>query len=114
MTMAVIIIGAGGHAKVLIDVLRAQFCDLIGLTDMDPAKGGVTVLGVKVIGDDTVLNRYPPETVTLCNGIVSIGPTDNRREVFNAFKARGYSFASVCHASAVISTSAILPEGVQV
>jgi FlaA1/EpsC-like NDP-sugar epimerase len=41
----VIIIGAGGHAKVLIDTLKSQSVNIIGMTDTDLNKVGKTILG---------------------------------------------------------------------
>ena len=49
-------VGAGGHAKVLIDILRLrQDYELVGLTDANPALWGRRVLDVSVLGGDDVL-----------------------------------------------------------
>ena len=55
MSLPVIVIGAGGHAKVLIDALIARSVRIIGATDSDPAKGGVAVLGVTILDRKSVV-----------------------------------------------------------
>jgi UDP-perosamine 4-acetyltransferase len=44
------VIGAGGHAKVVIAAMQASGIDVIAVWDDDPARAGQAVLGVKVQG----------------------------------------------------------------
>ncbi|KLU62646.1 putative acetyltransferase EpsM [Peptococcaceae bacterium CEB3] len=112
---ALIIIGAGGHAKVLLDILLAQKADILGLTDADTASPGVGrhVLGVPVLGGDSQVPEHSPEDIRLVNALGSVGRIGKRREIFQHFKALGYSFASVFHPAAIISRLTELGEGVQ-
>lgn len=114
MNLPVIVLGAGGHAKVLLDTLRACSIDVIGVTDSNPAKAGTAVQNVKILGTDSALREFPPSAVTLVNGIGSVGLTDARRALFDKFKRLGYAFANVIHPTAVIAPTARLGEGVQV
>ena len=59
-------IGAGGHAKVIIDILRqtGQY-DIRGLVDAQMRLNGATVLGIPVIGGDDDLRRLYGEGVRL-------------------------------------------------
>lgn len=109
-----IIIGAGGHARVLLDALQERGLPVYGLTDIDPLLRGQPVLNVPVIGDDSVISLYPLLTTLLVNGIGSIDSTAIRRAVFERFKRPGFSFLTVAHPSAVISSHATFGEGVQV
>ncbi|MBP5158297.1 MAG: hypothetical protein ILP18_10565, partial [Treponema sp.] len=113
MNRPVIIIGAGDHARVLLDILLEQGDEVIGLSDKSVPKGTV-VYGVPVIGDDSEVLKYSFDEVELVNGIGSTGSTALRTEVYNRFKMQGYSFATVIHPSAVISGRARLCEGAQV
>ena len=114
MNLPVIVLGAGGHAKVVVDALIACSANVIGITDADPSKAGRTVLGVRVIGGDDAVRTYSPSDVALINGVGSIGQTGARRTLFDKFKHLGYSFATVVHPSATIASSARLGEGAQV
>lgn len=114
MTLPVIVIGGGGHAKVLIDALRLRSVKMLGVTDIDPGKIGTSLLGVPVIGNDEAILRHPADGVRLVNGIGSIRAATQRSTVFQDFTSRGYTFAQVLHPSAVIASDALLAEGAQV
>ena len=114
MSIPVIVLGAGGHARVLIDTLLTTDINVVGITSINPKDINKELNGINVIGDDEVISRYSPESVHLVNGIGSTGEIEKRKELFDYFKERGYSFASVIHPSAVISPDVQLNEGVQV
>lgn len=109
-----IVLGAGGHAKVLIDALRLAGRRILFTVDADPARHGGSVAGVSVRGGDDVVLAHAPETVLLVHGLGSTRQCEDRRRLFERMKQRGYRFASVVHPSAVVSPSASLGEGVQV
>lgn len=111
---AVIVIGAGGHARVLVDALLERGVRVSGLSDPNPGLKGQAVFGVPVLGDDGILDSYSPESTLLVNGIGSTESMAARRVVYERLKSRGYRFLSVLHPSAVVSRHAILGEGVQV
>ena len=113
MGKPIIIIGAGDHAKVLLDILLEQKKKVIGLTDKNISKG-TKIYGVPIIGDDDVILQFQPQEIMLVNGIGSVKSLDLRTKVFNIFKEKGYSFTSVIHKSAIVSKRAKLDEGVQI
>lgn len=114
MNYPVIILAAGGHAQVLIDALRLQSIELLGVVDPDPAKIGQGVLGVPVLGGESEIANYPADTVRLVNGLGTIRVGPRRSELFVRFKNSGYQFASVVHPSAIIARDVDLAEGVQI
>ena len=114
MNKPVIVLGAGGHAKVIVESLRRCSITIIGLTDIAPGKKGANLSGAPVIGDDTAVLGYRPEDVLLANGIGSTGLPEERRRIFEGFKEKGYMFASVLHPSAVVSSDVLVSEGAQV
>jgi sugar O-acyltransferase (sialic acid O-acetyltransferase NeuD family) len=109
-----IIIGAGGHAKVLISVLRLAGEDILGVVEKDPKKHGTDLMGVPILGDDDVLSRYPCTDVALVNGVGGIHASGARRSLFERFKQKGYSFSQVIHPDATIAEDVRLEEGVQI
>ncbi len=114
MNLPVIILGAGGHAKVLIDTLLLRTVEITGIVDPDLDKHGTSILGIPVIGNDQVVHKHGPGAVMLVNGVGSVKQPALRKHLFDTFKARGFSFASVLHPSAVIAVGVLLAEGVQV
>lgn len=114
MSLPVIVLGAGGHAKVLIDALLASSVIIVGIVDPNPALAGTKILGVPVLGGDDVVDEIPPSQVQLVNGLGSVGLPANRQQLFARFKEMGYSFATVVHPSAVVASDVVLGEGPQV
>lgn len=116
MTSPVIILGSGGHAKVLTDALNLRRVQVLGMTDKAQDCWNKQVLGVQVLGDDSVLRRYPPGSVLLVNGLGSIdcATLNRRKELFDNMKAKGYSFATVIHPSAIVAGDVVIGEGAQI
>jgi sugar O-acyltransferase (sialic acid O-acetyltransferase NeuD family) len=110
----ILIIGAGGHAKVVIDALRLSGATLLGVLDRNGTGGAAALLGLAVLGNDDALERFDPREVLLANGIGSIGSGEARREIYLRLKGRGFRFAQVIHPSAVVARDVELSEGAQV
>lgn len=114
MTTPIIVVGSGGHAKVLVDTLLSIGSQVLGTLDANPELWGKTLLGVPILGGNDVLGHHPPDSCRLVNGIGSVRSTDGRRDTFLRLKEQGYHFQTVVHPSAVVSAHAQLAEGVQV
>jgi len=114
MKLPLILIGAGGHARVLLDALLGAGRTVHGLTDAEPAKAGQVVQGVPVLGDDAEVSAFAPEAVRLVNGIGSVRVSVQRRRIFEDFRKHGYHFERVVHASAIVASDVILAEGAQI
>lgn len=114
MSRPIIVLCAGGHSKVLINVLLLNSRNIVGVADNNSQKHGGFLLGVKVIGDDEVVLNYTPESVHLVNGLGSVESMRPRRLLFEKFAQKGYQFASVIHPSAVVAHDVALCEGAQI
>ncbi len=108
MSQPIILLGAGGHARVLLDTLRCNGIEVLGYAGPEIAS---QAFDVEYLGGDECVQAFAVDEVALVNGVGNIGA---RQRLFDAFKARGYQFAQVIHPSAIVSTSASLGEGVQV
>jgi UDP-perosamine 4-acetyltransferase len=107
-------IGAGGHAKVLLDALQVRGdVDVVGLVDSDPDLKGMKVLGVTVIGGDEALEGLRRDGVSHAFlGVGGTGDNEPRRRLWDLAHSHGFQLLSVIHPSAVLSPSASLGEGV--
>lgn len=113
MNKPVIIIGAGGHAKVLISVLKALGREIIGV--LDPNKAiGQTVDGIYILGDDNQVRNYTPDSIELVNGLGSVSLPVMRKKIYMKFKNDGYTFASIIHPSAIMAENVHINEGAQI
>lgn len=114
MDKPVLVIGGGGHAKVLIDCLLLSQAHILGIVDSDINKIGQKVLGVPIIGTDEAILKYRPSEVLLVNGLGSTKEMTVRSKIFKWLKSMGYSFASIIHPTAIIATNVVMDEGVQI
>lgn len=111
--MDVVILGAGGHGKVVLDILRAQRQHhVVGFLDADPALSGTKVGGIEVLGAVNLLARLKPQRVR--GAIVAIGDNRTRRRYADEVLACGLELISAVHPSAVVASGATLDAGVVV
>jgi UDP-perosamine 4-acetyltransferase len=113
MEHPVIVLGAGGHAKVLVDTLLRLKADIVGLVDTAP-DGPRSLLGVPVVGGEETVRRYRPEEIRLVNGLGSVGSTAKRAGIYQKFQGQGYRFATVVHPAAIVGREVTLADGVQI
>lgn len=114
MNSAFIIVGAGGHARVVADALLCAGGRVLGFIDADATLHGRCVLDLPVLGGDDALARHDPREVQLVNGIggVEAGPS-LRERVQARLQTQGWRFAGVRHPAAVVAASAVIGEGCQ-
>ena len=114
VTRPVIIIGAGGHARVLIAALNVLQREIIGILSPDTSLLGQSVAGIRILGDDDKVRDYAPDAIELVNGLGSVSSPEKRKDIYLKFKKDGYLFASVVHPSAMITEDLHLGEGAQI
>lgn len=114
MSEAYVVVGAGGHAAVLVEMLHDQGALIRALVCSD-APQRTALEGIPVLSDDTVArDELDARDVRLVNGVGSLPGTTARREVFDRYRSWGFQFATVVSRLAHVSPSACLGEGVQV
>jgi sugar O-acyltransferase (sialic acid O-acetyltransferase NeuD family) len=107
----VVIIGSGGHAKVVIEAIRAsEGIEIVGLIDPSPA--APYLLGLPVLGGEDILPRL--RTQGIAGAVVALGGNALRHRVGAKIEDLGFSLISVVHPSAFVSPSARLGKGVVV
>ena len=113
MKQDIIIIGSGGHAKVVVDIIEEMdVFNIIGVTTVDQEPGSF-FQGYTVLGNDDVLPDYQRKGIK--HAVMGLGGyRDNRlrKKVFEFIKSLGFSFQNIIHPSAIVSKSAKLGEGV--
>lgn len=114
MNEKVIIVGAGGHGKVVAGTALAAGLEVYGIVDADKNRFGSEMLGIPVLGGDEVVLSLKPSEVRLLNGIGSVSRTTTRETVYNRFKDAGYLFLTVTHPSSWIDPDVQFGEVVQI
>lgn len=110
-----ILIGAGGHAKVLLSLLLHNNMSLIGICDPGLVKQGYDRWrGIPVLGGDDVIMSFDSSEVFLVNGIGQLPGSRLRQQLFERFQQCGYYFPPLVHSSAWVDPSSDLKAGVQI
>jgi len=110
----IIIIGAGGHANVLLDILLAQGHRVHGLTDVNANLHGQLRQNIPILGNDSLIETYANSEISLVNAVGSTYVPHHRRQLFEKYQSLGYDFINVQHTSASCSQFAQLGQGCQV
>lgn len=108
--------GAGGHAKVVIDILQQDGTyRLRGLLDCDTSLIGKSILGIPVLGQDERVHELKQQGVEYffigLGGAKSLKP---RRKLYELALQNGLKPLSIIHRSAIIAGSAALGSGITV
>lgn len=110
--MNVVIVGAGGHGKVVQDILqRDPDVKLKGFVDDDKTSHGKTIDGVPVLGSISSL----PDLVAghkIEAAVIAIGDNRVRGELFRKMKGLGLKLKSAIHPDALIARDVEIGEGV--
>lgn len=111
MKEKIIIIGDGGHARMILDFLEEKkIYDIIGITTNNQEKKDF--YGYPILGDDNQLEIYKKKGISKV--AIGIGGFTNnilRKNVFNFAKSIGFVIETIIHDSAVISRYAKIGEG---
>jgi len=112
-----VVLGGGGHARVLLDALNAAGDDLTSWVILDPDRSlwGRDLLGVKVLGDDALLPDLARKGAR--RFVIGLGSTGNaapRRTLFEQAITHGLQPVTVVHPRAVCSRWAAIGAGGQV
>ena len=100
MSEGIVVYGAGGHAKVVCDVLLCAGLEVLGFVDDDAKTHGTLVLGLPVFGPGAWLERGKHAVA------LGIGSNAVRRAVLAACEARGVRVISAVHPAACVARSA--------
>src|SRR4029450_7614437 len=108
---AVVVIGAGGHAKVVVELIRAQGrYDVVGCTDPAPERGDV--VGAPILGSDDILPDLYAQGVRHC--FVALGDNPLRMKVARRVASLGFELVNAISPNAIVSPTARLGHGVAV
>jgi UDP-perosamine 4-acetyltransferase len=115
----VIILGAGGHAKVVADALIAMGREVRAFAEASRPVAPRQQFGFTVGGGDDFITPHKPEDIELALGIgmpskAPIAGLVSRLAEARRFEAMGYRFATVIHPSAVIGAECEIAQGAQV
>jgi sugar O-acyltransferase (sialic acid O-acetyltransferase NeuD family) len=114
LTRPVLVLGAGGHAGVVTDMLRQDNRELVGLVSPQVDIKLAVLQGITHYTNDDDVLSFDSNEICLVNGLGSLPGNALRHRLYDKFSQLGYQFETVIAQSAIISPYAELGEGVQV
>lgn len=112
----ILVYGAGGHAKALMEMIKAggNF-ELAGIVDDSSALKGRQVFGVPILGSGDLLESLLEQGIeNAANGVGGIIDQVIRAKIFERLIEAGFYLPSIIHPSAVVEKSAKIGLGTQI
>ena len=111
MKPRVVVVGGGGHAKVVIDILQdTEEVDIVGYTDAGACSDGLC--GCPYLGTDAILSDLFRSGVPYA--FIAIGWNQRRMDLFRLIRGIGFEFVNAISPRACLSAYARIGEGVAV
>jgi UDP-perosamine 4-acetyltransferase len=108
----VVIVGDGGHAKVILDILESSgLVEIVGFTGMETPPSN-TLLGYPFLGCDTLLPQLFESGVH--HAFVALGDNGRRQRRSRSILEQGFTLINAISTAAVISRHACVGAGVAV
>jgi UDP-perosamine 4-acetyltransferase len=100
----IIVIGGGGHARVIITILKKlNEYDIIGYSDFSD---NGTIEGINYIGsDEYVIENYADTDINLVMGLGTIKPDPSRLDLLTDFTKNGFKFPPIVSPGAMNNSS---------
>ena len=111
MERSVIILGAGGHGRTILDLLRNLGYKVAGFSDPDQSLWGTIINGIPVIGSDDEVLKFSIKEIFLALGVGGTRDNSPRKRLFEHFFRKQYTFPVFVHPSSIISTNSVLGSG---
>lgn len=102
-----VVIGAGGHAKVVVELARSCGFEVVGCLDADDTPR--LVVGAPVIGKDDMASSLLSDGVRFA--ALGIGNNRVRERIGGALEALGFNLPALISPNAVVSLSAAVEQG---
>ena len=112
MENPLLIVGAGGHCKSVLDAIPRDAYGNITLSDL-PLRVGLCVMGIPITATDDDWERiYKAGGRYAFIAVGSVGDTSKRIRIYQRLKQIGFSLPVIVDPTAVISESAVLTPGI--
>lgn len=110
-----VLLGAGGHAKVLQALAEITQHEIAGVCDPHlAAQGQSSWRGIPVLGgDDVLIDSFAGDT-RLINGVGQRVGSSLREDIYNRMRAAGFHFPILIHPSAWLASSTKVADGAQI
>ena len=108
-------LGAGTHAKSLLEALRSTGAfEVVALVDDDPGRAGTELLGYPIRGPEALAQLRGESVADAFAGIGGVGSSEARKAAFSRLLDEGFRLPPIIHAAAHVSSFARVGQGCHV
>lgn len=111
MRVKLLVVGAGGHAKVLWSVAVSLGYEVVCFLDCDPCKWGSTLFGVPVEPEERKSLYLEMGVRAAGIGVGSVGDVSARKRIFFELKSMGFELPPLVSPRAYVAPDVELGEG---
>lgn len=97
----IILLGAGGHCRVVIEACQANGFEVVGILDANIAKG-TSIMSVPVLGDDSLAQNLLATGVRFM-AISLVGNLELRSRLLSTYAGMGFEFPSLIYKATHLS-----------
>lgn len=112
MNKPIVLLGAGGHASVLLEILISQNREIIAVVAPDIHRKVFS--RYQCFNEDDSIYEFDKDQVLLVNGIGFLSNGSTRKKLYEKFSEKNYSFETVVANQAVVSPTATINQGAQI
>lgn len=107
----IVLIGGGGHSKVIIDIINStNEYEIIGITEKDPTLK--SILDIPILGDDNILEKLRSKGIEYAFISIGIGETNSiRNTIYKKIKNLDFKVPALIHNKAIVSPYSKIGEG---
>ena len=112
----IIMLGAGGHAKVIFDIASITGIKISYIVDnkdqLDPVFSRIK----HIMNDEYISNNMPENKFALINGLGVVPGVNKflRSNIYNYYKKKKYEFLKIIHPKAIIASNVEIENGVNI
>jgi len=103
-----IIIGTGGHSRVVADSAINSGFNLLGFLDLNYKDEDEKILGFEVLGGLSFLDRCDKNRTLL---VIAVGDNNKRSKLSLKLRGKGFSMQTIIHPAAIVSKYCTIGEG---
>ena len=104
-----IVIGSGGHARIVIDIAVSVGYSISGIIDINYDNEKEKILKYPILGNFNIIDQLSPKEHCV---VIAIGEGVQRTDYYKKVKRLGYLMPSLVHPSSIISKHAKIGESV--
>lgn len=112
--LPIVMIGGGGHASVLAEILLTQGRDILAVISPEDVSQRSVLKGIAILEKDEDILKFDKDNILLVNGIGMMPKSGFKQKINEYFLSLGYQFETIIADSAFVSPFSKIETGAQI